>query len=318
MNQMSPGWVDLQVNGYKGVDFSNPTLSLEDIKTVSIELLKQGTVGYCPTLITSPINVYEHNLPLIAEASESKEGAQILGIHLEGPFINPEYGPRGIHPEKHVLLPSIELYERFRSLAQDKIALLTLAPERPGGLELIEHIVNSSSTVVSIGHLAASNEIIQKAVKAGARAATHVGNGLPDLIHRHKNPLWPLLAEDRLTGLFITDGSHLSDQEIRTFLRAKRVSNFIVTSDVVHLAGMDPGEYLFHGIPVILESNGYLHRKNATQHAGSTSTMADCVGYMAGLNILNEEELKKVGFENPLKLLNAKIDQKLLESIEGK
>ncbi len=310
---MIPGFVDLQVNGYKGVDFSAPNLTLKAINLVSDQLLAQGTIGYCPTLISSPLEIYERNLPLIAEAMESKQGAQILGIHLEGPFLNPKYGPRGIHPENQIISPSIQLFEQFRTWSKDKITLFTLAPEREGALDLIRHIINESKVVVSIGHLDAGYKEIQEAIDAGARAATHVGNGLADKIDRHDNPLWPILADDRLMGFFITDGSHLPKEMVKVCLRAKGTSKFIVTSDMVHLAGLEPGEYDFHGVPVVLEHENYLHRKGATQHAGSASTMLECMNFLASLRELDETGLYQVGYENPLTLINTQIDKDRLK-----
>ncbi|NVM02860.1 MAG: N-acetylglucosamine-6-phosphate deacetylase [Candidatus Helarchaeota archaeon] len=308
---MIPGWVDLQVNGYKGIDFSNPNLSLEDINFVNVQLLEKGIVGYCPTIITSPLEVYKHNLPLIAEAQASgpKVGAQILGIHLEGPFINPKDGPRGVHPKKHVILPSIELFEQFLYWSKDKISILTLAPDVKGALKLIEHVVDTNKIVVSIGHHSAGKEIIQKSVDAGVRAATHVGNGLGNMIHRHYNPLWPILAEDRLSGLFITDGFHLPKEMVKVCLRAKGISKFIVTSDMVAVAGKDPGNYVFHNLSVVLESNGYVHLQGSTQLAGSGCNMLECMNFLATIGELDENGLYKVGFENPLKLLNMKIER---------
>lgn len=304
------GWVDLQVNGFKGIDFSAPNLTLKDINFVNHQLLERGIVGYCPTVISSPLEVYEHNLPLLAKASESKEGAQILGIHLEGPFINPEYGPRGAHPEDCILLPSIDVFERFRDWSQDKLSILTLAPECEGALALIEHIVTTSKIVVSMGHFNASRDIIQNAVELGACAATHVGNGIADMLHRHNNPLWTILADDRITGFFITDGNHLPPEMVRVCLRAKRVAKFIVTSDMSCLAGLEPGDYNFHGIPVIFEPNGTIRRKGMLQHAGAGVTMMDDMNFMASLGELDLQGLIKVGFENPLQLLGAKIDKK--------
>lgn len=309
---MIPGFVDLQVNGFKGIDFSDPNLKITDIGQINEELLSRGIVGYCPTIISSPLEVYERNLPLIAEAFQLKKGAQILGIHLEGPFLNPDYGPRGVHPEKDIKPPSIELFEKFMTWAQDKIGIVTLAPEQQGALKLIEHITNTGKTVVSIGHFSAGKEIIQKAIDAGASAATHVGNGLADMLHRHNNPLWPILADNRITGLFITDGSHLPEEMVRVCLRAKGPEKFIVTSDMIHLTGLEPGEYDFHGVPVILEEEGYVHRKGVTQHAGSARTMLECMNFLASLNELGQEELFKVGYFNPLKLLTREIDQERL------
>ncbi len=311
---MIPGWVDLQVNGYKGVDFSDPTLNLEDIQFVSNELILQGIVGYCPTLLSSPVDVYKHNLPLLSEAARSKFGAKILGIHLEGPFINPEEGFRGIHPQEYIVDPSIELFEELRTWAEDKIAIVTLAPEQKGALDLIEHIVDRE-IVVSIGHTSAGKHIIQNATDAGVKAATHVGNGIPIMIERHKNPLWSILAEERLSGLFITDGFHLPSKMIKTCLRAKGISKFIVTSDLVFLAGLRPGLYQYHDRPVILEPDGYLHQKDSTFLAGSSCTMMDCMKFLAVIEDLDEAALRQIGYENPLELLNAKIEPTYLDQV---
>nr|MDO8099112.1 N-acetylglucosamine-6-phosphate deacetylase [Candidatus Njordarchaeota archaeon] len=306
---MIPGWVDLQVNGFRGVDFSSPDLTLQGIDLMSTQLLQEGVVGYCPTLISSPLEVYRHNLPLIAEASKSENGAQVLGVHLEGPLISPDDGARGIYPQDCITLPSIELFEKFRSWSQEKIALLTLAPEQKGAMKLIKHIVNTSKIVVSIGHHKATNEIIKEAVDAGVRAATHIGNGLPEMIHRHDNPVWPTLAEDRLTGMFVTDGFHLPKEMVKVCLRAKGTSRFIVTSDLVHIAGYRPGNYDFHGIPVTLEANGRLHRKGPLQLAGSSSAMMECMSFLTSIGETDWKDLTKIGFENPLKLLDSRIEE---------
>jgi N-acetylglucosamine-6-phosphate deacetylase len=302
-DRMIPGWIDLQVNGLRGIDFSDPNLNAKQIERLSSALLERGVVAYCPTVISSTLDVYEHNLPLIAEASKSDRGARIIGIHLEGPFINPAEGARGIHNEKCIVLPSVELYERFRSLSHDKLSILTMAPEREGGLKLIKHVADQGKTVVSLGHHLAKREVISKAIEAGARAATHVGNGLPEMIHRYDNPVWSTLAEDRLTGLFITDGFHLPKEFVKICARSKGPARFIVTSDLVHLAGFPPGNYDFHGVQVVLEANGYLHRKGALQLAGSTCDMMSSMNYLASLGEFDKGELVEVGFENPLKLL---------------
>jgi N-acetylglucosamine-6-phosphate deacetylase len=297
------------------VNFSDPNLSLEGIQQVSNELIKYGVVGYCPTLISSPVDVYKHNLPLLSSAAQSKKGAKILGIHLEGPFISPKYGFRGIHPIEYILPPSIELFENFRSWSQDRIALITLAPELKDALKLIEYIRDNSKIVASIGHLDADKRIIQYAVNAGIQAATHVGNGIPTLIDRHKNPLWSILAEDRITGFFITDGFHVPSKMIKACLKAKGISQFIVTSDLVHLAGVPPGDYLFHGKPVTLEVSGLLHQKNGPQLAGSTCTMMECMKFLAVIEDLDETALYKIGYENALKLLDVKIEMGYLNQV---
>ncbi len=310
-----PGFIDLQINGFKGIDFSGKNLTVDDIIQVSIELLKQGTVGYCPTIISSSLDIYKHNLPIISKAMSSEKGAKILGIHIEGPFLNPENGFRGIHPKKNIIPPSIKIFKRFQKWSNDNISILTLAPDRPGALKLIDYVVSHANTVISLGHHNANRETIKKAVDLGAKAATHVGNGLSKTIHRFNNPLWPILAEDRLFGFFITDGFHFPDDMIKICIRAKGVSRFIVTSDVVHLAGMRPGNYVFKDTKVVLESSGYLHRKGATQLAGSTSTFMDCMNHLASIGELELEGLMKVGYENPLKLSGKDLDMEIIEEI---
>jgi len=312
-----PGFIDLQINGFKGIDFSGKNLTVNDINQVSIELLKQGTIAYCPTIISSFLDIYKQNLPTIANARSSEKGAKILGIHIEGPFLNPENGFRGIHPKKNIIPPSINAFKKFQEWSDDNISILTIAPDQPGALKLIEYAVSHSDTIISLGHHNANRETIKKAVDLGAKAATHVGNGLNKMIHRFNNPLWPILGEDRLYGFFITDGFHIPDDMIKTCIRAKSVSKFIVTSDLVHLARMIPGRYVFKDANVVLESSGYLHREGSSQLAGSTSTMMECMNHLASIGELDKEGLKKVGYENQLNLIGKDLDQKFIEKLPG-
>jgi len=310
---MIQGFVDLQVNGYKGIDFNAADLSIDQIHEVSEHLWELGVVAYCPTVATSSIENYDRNIPLFAKAYNSKKGARILGIHLEGPFISSEEGARGIHPTQHITEPSIHLYEHLRELAEDKIAILTLAPERPGAMELIKHVTHGSNTVVSMGHHLANAETIFQAVDVGAKACTHIGNGLPEMIHRHKNPIWPVLADDRLSCFVISDGHHLSRDILRIMLRSKGVDQFIVTSDMSYLAGLPVGEYEVFGLPVVLEENGRLHVKDKHGLAGSANHMLDCINIMASLGELDESGLNKIGYENPLALLGMEIGSEFLD-----
>jgi N-acetylglucosamine-6-phosphate deacetylase len=300
---MIPGFIDLQVNGYDGVNFTSRALTPEGVLRVRERLYARGTVAFCPTVTTTAPAVYAHCLPILAGSDDAGDASRNLGIHVEGPFISAADGPRGVHRRRHVAPPTIEAFERLRALAEDRIAILTLAPELDGALRLIEHVVENTRTLVAIGHTEASAEVIDAAVSAGARLATHLGNGLADMIHRHNNPLWPLLADDRVTATCITDGFHVPEAMIRVALRAKGVERFVVTSDVVHLAGRPPGEYDLHGVAVVLEANGHLHRKGAYQLAGASRDMLDCMNHLASLGVLREAELAAVGFSNAARLL---------------
>jgi N-acetylglucosamine-6-phosphate deacetylase len=233
----------------------------------------------------------------------------LLGVHLEGPFISPEPGAVGAHQPQYVRLPSVEDLDRLCEWAEGSISLLTLAPERPGAPRLIE-AARERGIVVSLGHHLADDLALETAVNAGAAASTHLGNGLPNEIHRHKNPLWWQLACDSLYGTFITDGHHLPPSMIKVALRAKTADRFIVISDASPLAGMPPGGYESFGKRVMVEPSGRISCEESRSLAGSHSTMFECMNYLASLNLLSEADLWKVGFANPLKLLGRSVDCK--------
>jgi N-acetylglucosamine-6-phosphate deacetylase len=170
------------------------------------------------------MEVYRKNIPVIAKVMETKEiASHILGIHIEGPFISSLSGARGAHNRKIVQTPNIQVYDELQELASGKIIIVTLAPEMEGAEALVRHITRDGTVIVSLGHHMADKAQIQMACKAGARACTHLGNGIPNILPRHTNPIWVQMAEDSLMGMFITDGYHLPPFVLRSFFRAKPV-----------------------------------------------------------------------------------------------
>lgn len=304
------GFVDLQVNGCRGVDFSSSGLTAEDIRAAAAWLYERGTLAFCPTVITSDLSVYRHVLPLLARemVPQQSSAARLPGIHLEGPFISPEDGAVGAHPRAHTRLPSLALFDELYALAGGRVALLTLAPELPGAVELIRRAVGLG-VVVSIGHTLAGEREIRAAVEAGASLSTHLGNGVPNLLHRHLNPLWPQLAEPALGAMLITDGHHLPPAFIRAVLAAKGPGKVIVTSDAAPAAGLPPGDYAFFGTRARLEPPaagavcGRLRNLERDTLAGSAAAMIDCMNHLAGLNALEAPALWQVGRDNPLAIL---------------
>jgi N-acetylglucosamine-6-phosphate deacetylase len=156
---------------------------------------------------------------------------------------------------------------------------------------------------VAIGHTMANSQEVREAVAAGARLSTHLGNGCPNLLHRHHNPLWPQLAETNLTSMLITDGHHLPADFVRTVLAVKGPGGVIVTSDAAPAAGLPPGDYELFGLPVRLEASGRLHSPTTQTLAGSAASMLDCMNWLASLKVLDEDELWKVGRDNALAVL---------------
>jgi len=301
------GFIDLQVNGYMGIDFSEPGLTLDEVRMVTHALVERGTIAYCPTVITSSPDTYEQNLPVLAQALEEPDlGPHLLGIHLEGPFISPEDGARGAHPRRFTRVPDIDLFEQLLRLSGGNVAVMTVAPELQGAEDLIQ-CISEQGIQVFLGHHLAGPEAIVTACSAGASASTHLGNGLPNMVPRHLNPLWDQLAEDQLTALLITDGHHVPDNFIRVVSKVKAPEKFVVTSDSAPVAGWPPGTYNTLGQEVLLEESGRLWNPVGQHLVGSSSCMMQCMNYLASLDLMREEDLYQVGYHNPLNLLGREL-----------
>lgn len=297
------GFVDLQVNGFGGIDFSSPDLTLDDIIHVTRELNHQGTAKFLPTIVSSPPVIYAHNLPLFARAMELPEIKEhIPGIHLEGPFISKKPGIRGAHKPASIILPDIPLFDRLMELSGENIKMLTLAAELPGAEQLCRFATKHGVTV-SLGHQDASPEDLQRLVRAGAKALTHLGNGIPKKIDRHDNPLVAGLANDDLVAMIITDGHHLPLPLLKTIIRTKGIDGIVVVSDSSPVAGLKPGKYKTFGQVVRLERGGKLFIPGTGYLAGSSATMRQCIEYLENSGLLNEEELKRVSIHTPSALI---------------
>ena len=242
---LSAGLVDLQVNGFGGLDFNREDLSPKVVHDICVMLAGLGTTTFLPTLITASESSIVRALSVIAKAREAYPlVAQMApGVHIEGPSFAPEDGPRGAHPLAHIRAPSLGEFGRWQEAAgKDLIKLVTLAPEYPGAESYIRALTKNG-VHVAIGHTAATPDDIRRAVAAGAVLSTHLGNGAAAMLPRHPNFIWTQLAEDSLTATFIADGHHLPSDTFKAMLRAKGLDRSILVSDSVSLAGMAPGIY---------------------------------------------------------------------------
>lgn len=252
---LAPGLIDIQINGYMGVDFTGADLSLEGIRAATKALWKEGVTSFLPTIITNTHERLKHNFAQLAEAREDPEiGKSIPGFHLEGPYISPIAGFRGAHLEKHIRPPAWTEFMEYQRAAKNGIKLITLAPELEGAIPFIRQLVADDITV-ALGHHNGSASTIQEAVYAGASLATHLGNGCANMINRHHNPLWPQLSADQLSVSLIVDGFHLTPEEVRSFYKAKGTNKTILISDALDLAGLEPGEYIRGERKVVLTPN---------------------------------------------------------------
>lgn len=256
---IAPGLIDNQINGYVNVDFSGNNLSSHDLITAAKAIWKDGVTSFLPTLVTNSNENLLRNFGILDETirNDKQLSESIPGFHLEGPYISPDEGFRGAHPPKYIRKPSFDEFMRYQEAAGGRIIQITIAPELEGAMDFISSC-SKAGVIVAIGHTNASADQILQAVECGAKLSTHLGNGCANLINRHKNPLWPQLANDQLTPSIIADGHHLTPEEIRVFYKVKGSDNIILTSDVIFLAGMAPGKYSFLESEVNLTSEGMI------------------------------------------------------------
>ena len=274
-----PGFIDLQVNGCAGYDLNAEELSTETLLGLVHAMLRGGVTCFAPTLITASEENLLHRIRILAEARRLHPAvaACVPFLHIEGPHISPLDGYRGAHPAEFVRPPSIAEFDRWQAAAGGLIGIVTLSPHFDNSCDYIRALVKRR-VLVSIGHTHASPQQIHAAVDAGATLSTHLGNGIAQQIPRHQNPIWPQLADDRLTASFIADGHHLPADALKAMLRAKTISRAILVSDMVALAGMAPGIYNTPvGGKVELRPDGRLCVFGSDLLAGSATPLAHAI-----------------------------------------
>lgn len=270
---IAPGLVDIQVNGYHGVEFTAADLTGDEISSATSAMYREGVTSYLPTIITTSKERLINNFRILAEATEAPDLQETIpGFHLEGPYISPEDGFRGAHSEKWVKPPDWDEFLEVYEASGEKIKIVSLAPETDGALEFIEQCT-ALGIVIALAHHNASAGRIREAIQAGARLVTHLGNGMANTIHRHENPLWAQLAYDELQISIIADGFHLTPEEILTFYKVKGAERTILVSDTTQLAGMPAGEYEWDGKRVVLEDPGVIKLPEQNVLAGAAAPL---------------------------------------------
>jgi N-acetylglucosamine-6-phosphate deacetylase len=293
-----PGLVDLQVNGFAGVDFNSPSCAGEPIARALAAMRRTGVTRCLPTIITSSTAHFSD----CARAILQHPHVGIAGLHMEGPYISPFDGPRGAHPREHVGPASIDDFRRRQDAAGGRIVLVTLAPEVPGALALIEHLVEQR-ILVALGHTAASAAQIADAVRAGAKLSTHLGNGCASQMHRHENVLWPQLSADELTASLIVDGHHLPREVVRAIMKAKGIAGVVLVTDAVTAAGAPAGRYQLGELEVERDDDGRVTQVGAGNLAGSALTLDDAIARTARYCGLTLEQVLPMASNQPAALI---------------
>lgn len=299
-----PGLLDIQVNGYGGNDFCSGELGPQGVVSVAEQLTAAGVTGYCPTVTTNSLEAIAASLRAIASAyaSEPIARASILGIHLEGPYISPEDGPRGAHPREHVRLPDWDEFSNLQKTAMGLIRIVTIAPEIEGACDFIRR-ASSAGIVVAIGHHKASGDQIDAAVSAGAVMSTHLGNGCHSQLPRHPNYLWDQLAHDSLMASIIVDGHHLPPNVVKSFFRIKGSRRIVLVSDTLSVAGSPPGVYKFMGLDVEVREDATIRSVGSPYLAGSNLKLADAIGNIVKFADATFSEAVCMATVNPARLL---------------
>lgn len=272
---------DIQINGFAGTDFQSADFSPSAVRHAVDGLAKHQTLRFFPTFITDSLERLEAKFSRFEDIRKSdavvREAA--CGYHLEGPWLSPEPGFCGAHNPKYMGPPDYAAFQRLQTAAGGNIKLLTVAPEWAGSAEFIRR-VTADGVAVSLGHTNADDAAIDEAIVAGARFCTHLGNGVPAIMHRHDNVMQRLLARDELTAFFIPDGIHLPPAVLKNFFRAKLSDRALFTTDCMAAAGAPNGTYRIGEIEVSVGDDRVVRQPGGQGFAGSALTPDEGVANM--------------------------------------
>lgn len=283
---LAPGLVDLQVNGFAGHDVNAPDVDETAVSGLVRALRRAGVTTVVPTVVTAPEKHIHAALSAIARARTADPLVEhaIPYVHVEGPFLSAEDGPRGVHDARYLRPADIDELRRWGDL----VGMVTVSPHDDTAIDFIARATRMGVRC-AVGHTHAAPEQITRAIDAGAQLATHLGNATYAVLPRHPNHLWTQLADDRLHAGFIADGHHLPADTFRAMLRAKGVERSHLVSDATALAGMPPGRYRTPvGGDVELSADGRLSYVGTPLLAGASRSLADGVATaiaMAGITL---------------------------------
>ena len=271
--EMKP--LDIQVNGYAGTDFNRDDLTAEALHHACTCLLEDGCDQILATFITDTVPNLEKRMSRLVElrAKDSLAQEVIAGIHIEGPFINPEKGYVGAHPPHAVKPANLEDTKRLLDAAGGLTRLITLAPEFDEGFHVTEFLASNGVTV-SAGHCNPSLAQLQSAIGHGLSMFTHVGNGCPMQMHRHDNIIQRALAlRDQLWLCFIPDGVHIDFFALQNYLRCAGLERTIFVTDAISAARLGPGKYTLAGWDILIGDDLVARSPDGSHFVGSTVTI---------------------------------------------
>lgn len=291
-----PGFIDMHIHGSAGFDMMDATE--ETLRGMSRSLVKEGTTSYLPTTITQAVDVIEAALKNVSTFVPNEDEAEILGIHVEGPYISKKWA--GAQPVEHIIEPSIEQFLKWQQLSGNRIKQVTVAPETAGGFEFVE-VMSKKGIVVSIGHSDANSIEVDKAVQLGARQATHLYNQMRPFHHREPGVVGSVLMEELMKVEIIVDYIHSHTQSVNFAYRLKGAEGIILITDAMRAKGLEYGEYDLGGQTVHVTEEGAHLPSGAL--AGSILTMDQAVRNMKQSTNCSLKELVSMSSTNAAKQL---------------
>ncbi|WP_257349019.1 N-acetylglucosamine-6-phosphate deacetylase [Pseudalkalibacillus decolorationis] len=294
-----PGMIDVHIHGAGGSDVMDATS--EALETMAKLLPEEGTTSFLATTITSPKPNIEAALENTAKymAKKNQQGqAEIIGIHLEGPFINKE--KKGAQPEEHIIKPNVSLFEKWQKLSNDAIKLVTLAPELDGEHALIRHLADTG-VVASMGHTSANYEEVKQAVRSGLSHVTHLYNGMSGVHHREPGAAGSALLMDELMVEVIPDGIHSHPDMVKLAYRTKGANHLVLITDSMRAKCLKNGTYDLGGQEVQVENGRAVLESGSL--AGSVLKLSEGRRNMQQWTKASIEELVTMTSVNPAKEL---------------
>jgi N-acetylglucosamine-6-phosphate deacetylase len=296
----APGFIDVHIHGAGGHDVMEGTQAAID--TVAHAIASHGTTAFAATTVTADPDAICKSSEQIAryitqQYARSRPGAEILGIHFEGPFINPIR--RGVHPPQWIKLPSADLLEKFIAAAQGHALLITIAPELLGAMPCIDAAIKAGM-IVGMGHTDATYEQARAGLAHGAHHAIHTYNAMRPFSHRDAGVIGAVLTSPEITAELIADGVHVDETAMRVLLQAKGASGVILISDGISATGMPDGKYILGGFEVTV--TGGVCKNSEGSLAGSTLTLDRALRNIVNLGRSLGDTLQMLTL-NPAKLL---------------
>jgi N-acetylglucosamine-6-phosphate deacetylase len=296
--QVIPGAIDIHIHGASNSDAMDATHNA--LSTMAKTLPKEGTTSFLATTMTQSTQAIESALLNAGKyiENQTQEHAEIVGIHLEGPFISP--ARKGAQPEDYIVDPDVTLFKRWQEMAENQIKLVTLAPEQPNGLDLAAHL-RGTGVVASIGHSDATYDQIDEAIQAGTTHVTHLYNGMRGLHHREPGVLGAAYLRDELYVELIADGIHCRPEMIKLAYNQITSERMILITDSLRAKWLEKGTYDLGGQPVNVDetkatlSDGTL--------AGSILKMNDAIKNTMEYTDCSMTDIIKMTAENPAKQL---------------